>query len=180
MSLRYGRASHRLPNLSPYVVCLLLVVVALAQSSLSPRLALLGVQPNLMLLAVLSWSLLRGGREGLLWAFGGGVLVDILSGAPLGVSSLSLLLVSLLSSQGELAVFGTTLSLPLFVGFVGSLLHDLSFLFMLQLLGWSIDWPTALSKLLLLDAGLNTVFMPLMYVSLRWLHRRTKGAELAW
>jgi cell shape-determining protein MreD len=108
------------------------------------------------------------------------MLIDILSGAPLGISSLSLLLVSLLSSQGELAVFGTTLSLPLVVGFVGSLLHDLSFLFMLQLLGWSIDWPRALWRLLLLDAGLNTVFMPLVYVSLRWLHRRTKAAELAW
>jgi rod shape-determining protein MreD len=133
-----------------------------------------------MLLAVLSWSLLRGGKEGLLWAFGGGMLLDVLSGAPLGSSSLSLLLVSFLSSQGEVTIFGSTLSLPLVVGFVGSLLHDSVFLSMLHLMGWSVDWPTSLFRLLLPAATLNTLFMPVMYVLMRWLHQRTKGTELAW
>jgi len=167
-------------QISPYLVCLLLVVIALAQTTLSPRLALLGVQPNLMLLAVLSWSLLRGGKEGMLWAFGGGVLLDMLSGSPFGTSTLSLLLVSFLSGLGEVMMFRPSLSLRLVASFAGSLLHDSAFLMILQLMGWPVDWPTSLWRLMLLAAGLNTVLMPLVYVLLRWLHRRTKEAELAW
>lgn len=179
-SRELGNTGHGLRVMSPYLVGLLLIVIALAQTTLSPRLALLGVQPNLMLLTVLSWSLLRGWKEGMLWAFGGGLLLDLLSGAPLGTSALSLLLVSFLSSQGEVTMFRTTLSLPLVAGFAGSLLHDSAFLAMLHLMGWSVDWPTSLWRLLLPSAGLNTVFMPLMYVLLHWLHQHTKGAELAW
>jgi rod shape-determining protein MreD len=166
--------------MSPYLVCLLLVVIALAQTTLSPRLALLGVQPNLMLLAVLSWSLLRRGREGMLWGFGGGMLLDTLSGAPFGTSSLSLLLVSFLSGLGEVTIFRTSLSLPLVASFAGSLLHDSAFLTILYLMGWSVDWPTSLWRLILPAAGLNTAVMPVVYILLRWLHQRTKGAELAW
>lgn len=172
--------------MSPYLVCLLLVVIALAQTTLSPRLALLGVQPNLMLLAVLSWSLLRGGKEGILWAFGGGVLLDMLSGVPFGTSTLSLLLVSFLAGLGEVTIFRASPSdclsphLPLVVSFAGSLLHDSTFLTILQLMGWPVGWPTSLWRLMLPAAGLNTVLMPLVYVLLRWLHRRTKEAELAW
>ena len=166
--------------MSPYLVCLLLVLIALAQTTLSPHLALLGVQPNLMLLAVLSWSLLRGGKEGMLWAFGGGMLLDILSAAPLGASSLSLLLVSFLSGLGKVTVFRTTFSLPLLVTFAGSLLHDSAFLTILYLMGWSVDWPTSLWRLMLPAAGLNMVLMPLIYVLLRSLHERTKETDLAW
>jgi rod shape-determining protein MreD len=167
-------------QISPYLVCLLLVVIALAQTTLSPHLALLGAQPNLMLLAVLSWSLLRGGKGGMLWAFGGGMLLDVLSGAPFGTSTLPLLLVSFLSGRGEVAVFRTTLSLPLVASFAGSLLHDSAFLTVLQLMGWPVDWPASLWRLVLPAAGLNTALMPLMYVLLHWLHQHTKEAELAW
>jgi len=166
--------------MSPYLVSLLLVMIALTQTTLSPRLALLGVQPNLMLLTVLSWSLLRRGTDGMLWAFGGGLLIDMLSGAPLGTSCLPLLLVSFFSGLGEVTVFRTSLSVPLLVSFAGSLLHDSVFLTILYLMGWSVDWPTSLWRLILPAAGLNTAFMPLVYVLLRWLHQCTKERELAW
>jgi rod shape-determining protein MreD len=175
-----GRADHGLWIMSPYLVCLLLAAIVLAQTTLSPRLALMGVQPNLMLLAILSWSLLRRGREGMLWAFAGGILLDMVSGAPLGASSISLLLVSFVSGLGEVSVFRTSLSLPLLVSLVGSLLHDAVFLAVLALMGWSVDWPASLWRVMLPAAGLNTAFMPLVYILLRWLHERTKEAELAW
>lgn len=159
---------------------MLLVVTALAQTTLSPCLAILGVQPNLMLLVILCWSLLRGAKEGMLWAFGGGVFLDVLCAAPFGTSTLSLLLVSFLSSLGQVTIFRSSLSPPLVVSFFGSLLHDLLFLTILQLMGWAVDWPTSLWRLMLPAAVLNTALMPLVYVLLRWLHQRTTEAELAW
>ena len=155
-------------------------MTALAQTTLTPRLAILGVQPNLMLLVILSWSLLRGAKAGMVWAIGGGVLLDMLSAAPFGTSTLSLLLVTFLSSLGEVTIFRSSLSPSLVASFFGSLLHDLVFLTILQLMGWVVDWPTSLWRLILPAAGLNTALMPVVYVLLRWLHRRTKEAELAW
>jgi len=174
-------------QISLYLVGLLLVIIALAQTTLSPRLTLLGVQSNLMLLAVLSWSLLRGRREGMVWAFGGGMLLDMLSGASFGISTLSLLLVSSLAGLGEVTIFRVgafretpLLPLPLVASFAGSLLHDLTFLTILQLMGWAVDWPTALWRLMLPSAGLNTALMPPVYLLLRWLDRRTKEAGMVW
>ena len=104
----------------------------------------------------------------------------MLSAAPFGTSTLSLLLVTFLSSLGEVTIFRSSLSPSLVASFFGSLLHDLVFLTILQLMGWVVDWPTSLWRLILPAAGLNTALMPVVYVLLRWLHRRTKEAELAW
>jgi len=166
--------------MSPYLACALLVATALVQTTVGSRLTLLGVQPNFMFLVVFSWSLLRGGREGMLWAFAGGMLLDILSGAPLGVSALSLLLISLLSGLGEATTFRTSFFLLMVGSFAVSLFHDLVFLVILQLMGWSVEWPMVLWRLLFPAAGLNMAFMPAVYALMRWLHRRTKGRELAW
>ena len=166
--------------ISPYLACLLLVGTALAQTTLSPRLAILGVQPNVVLLVVLSWSMLQGGREGMLWGFGGGVFLDLLSGAPFGTSALSLLLVGFLAGLGEASVFRTSLSFPLIVSFASSLLHDVVFLAILWVMGWTVDWATSLWRLVLPAAVLNTALMPLVYGSLGHLHRRANRADLAW
>ena len=166
--------------MSPYIACLLLIAIALAQTTLSPHLTLLGAQPNFMFLAVFSWSLLRGGKEGMLWAFGGGILLGILSGAPFGASSLSLLLISFISGKGEVTIFRTSFPLLMAASFAGSLLHDSAFLIILQLMSWTMDWGISLWRLMLSAAGLNMVFMPLVFVLLRWLHQHTREGELAW
>ena len=54
---------------SPYLLVPFLLVVALFQTTVLPELTVLGIKPELMLLSVLAWSLLRGVEEGLVWAF---------------------------------------------------------------------------------------------------------------
>lgn len=108
------------------------------------------------------------------------MLLDVLSAAPFGTSTLSLLLVSFLSTLGELTVFRASLSPLLVASFFGSLLHDLAFLTILQLMGWAVDWPTTLWRMMLPAAGLNTAVMPVVYLLLLWLHRRNTETELVW
>ena len=64
----------------------LLGLLALLQSSLLPPFSIIGAHPDLILLAVVSWTLQRGLTEGLTWAFVGGLWLEALSGAPLGLS----------------------------------------------------------------------------------------------
>jgi rod shape-determining protein MreD len=75
-----------------YVVIPLVILLAIAQASVLPAFPLFGVAPALWLVVAVAWSLLRGMREGLIVAFVGGLVIDLLSTAPLGITSLSLML----------------------------------------------------------------------------------------
>ena len=75
-----------------YLAIPLVALLAIAQATLLPAFSILGVTPGLWLVVVFAWSLLRGMREGLILAFIGGIIVDLISAAPLGVTTLSLML----------------------------------------------------------------------------------------
>ena len=68
----------------------MLFLLALAESSLWPTLVGTRLKPELVLIASSVWAALSG-TEGFFWAAGGGLLLDILSGAPLGANSVALM-----------------------------------------------------------------------------------------
>jgi rod shape-determining protein MreD len=140
----------------------------------------MGVKPNLMLLMVVSWSLLRGAQEGVLWALVGGMGLDLLSGAPFGTSTVALVTLSLLAGVGELSVFRTHLTLPLIATLVASLAHNLFSLLLLHLRGFSIDWADSLIQVVLPSTLINVLLAPFVYRALYWLHRKTGREEMAW
>ncbi|HVD01284.1 MAG TPA: rod shape-determining protein MreD [Candidatus Dormibacteraeota bacterium] len=63
---------------------------AILQVTLAPRLEVAGAFPNLVLLAVVGWTLVRGAASGLRWAIAGGLLLDLVAPGPLGVHALAL------------------------------------------------------------------------------------------
>ena len=74
-----------------YLVIPLMAVLVILQSAVLPNFTILGVIPQLMFVATIAWALLRGLREGLVWAFVAGLLADLFSAGPLGVTSLALM-----------------------------------------------------------------------------------------
>ena len=70
---------------------LLLLVLAVAESSLLPPVLASNIRPNLILVVSAVWTALRG-SDGFAWALGGGLMLDLMSSVPLGLTSLSLLL----------------------------------------------------------------------------------------
>ena len=68
------------------------LVAALLQASVVPFIAVGGARPNLVVLVAASWSVAAGAREGVWWAFVGGLAADLLSGGPLGAQALAALL----------------------------------------------------------------------------------------
>jgi rod shape-determining protein MreD len=91
---------------------LVLVLGALVQATiLSP---ILGAgRPDLVLLLVLSWSILRGSAEGTIGGIAGGLALDLLSGVPFGLHTSLLGLIAALTALGEANLFRG--NLPLFV-----------------------------------------------------------------
>jgi rod shape-determining protein MreD len=123
---------------------------------------------------VISWIVLRGLEEGLIWALMGGLSLDLLSGAPFGVFTLAMLLVALATNLSHGRVFGSSIVLPLSLTFPLSLLFNGLAVLFLMLLGRPIGWNEAFLHTLLPVAVFNTAVMififPLLYLLNRFLH----------
>ncbi|MBL7202215.1 MAG: rod shape-determining protein MreD [Anaerolineae bacterium] len=166
--------------MNPYLMLTTLFGLAVLQSTVMPRIHILGVHPDLMLMVVTSWSLLRGSEEGMLWALIGGAIVDLFSAAPFGVCTLSLLIVSFLSGLGERHIFRFDLLIPILVIPVVSLVYGGLTLVLLRVLGWTAGWRDSLTQVLLPFSLVNTLLMPLVYLIMRTLYRRTARKETSW
>src|SRR5579883_1758429 len=79
------------------VATLLLAALAVLQVSMFARFSIAGAAPQVVLLSVVAWSLVRGPIEGIYWGFAGGLLYDFASGGPIGVSALAMLAVFIAS-----------------------------------------------------------------------------------
>src|SRR5256885_15939880 len=60
------------------------LAAALLQGTVAPLIAVGGARPSLPILVAASWSIAAGAREGVWWAFLGGIGSDPISGGPLG------------------------------------------------------------------------------------------------
>ena len=67
------------------------LAAALLQGTVAPLVALGGARPSLPILVAASWSVAAGAREGVWWAFLGGLVSDLISGGPLGAFALAAL-----------------------------------------------------------------------------------------
>jgi rod shape-determining protein MreD len=158
----------------------LLCVLALLQSTLLPQLQVLGVQPDLVLLVVVSWSLLRGSEEGMVWALIGGLALDVLSSAQLGVNTLPLLLIGFLTGLWQRGLVRLEVLVPLGAIPIATLVYQGAMVALLKLLGWPGTWQAAFRYAILPTTLVNTLLMPLVYILMRWIHRRTGDENMEW
>jgi rod shape-determining protein MreD len=151
----------------------LLGFVAIVQTVVGPRLAVFGVRPDLLLLLVVAWSLFNGSHSGILWAFVGGLWMDILSGGPMGGSSLALMAASLVTGLGHNRLFRSNPFVPLVAAIVGTLVYSLVYLGTLALVGHRLSFLETFVGLVLpaivYNSTLMLLFTPLLS---RWLERR--------
>lgn len=110
------------------------VVASLLELTIAPYLEIGGARPTFVLVFTVIWTLTAGFEGGLMWAFVGGLMIDLLAPRPLGTTVFLLLLaVGTTSIVGRalaggrylvpiLAVFLITLG---YVGLLGILLSTL-------------------------------------------------------
>lgn len=133
----------------------LLALLAMLQSAVFAHLRLLDGRPDLVLLAVVGWGLAGRGTEAMIWGLCGGLLLDLLSGAPFGISAISLVLTAYLLSLLEGRLWGMHPLLPPAAALLGTaLLHGLG-LASLLLTGRALDLAAAATRVILPSAFLN-------------------------
>lgn len=72
-----------------YLVIPIMIGLMILQSAVLPHFPIFNVVPQFWFLITVAWALLRGWREGLVLAFIAGILIDLFSATPLGVTSLA-------------------------------------------------------------------------------------------
>lgn len=106
-------------------------------------------------------------EEGLTWALIGGLSLDFISGAPFGVFSLAMVVVTVVTGLSQGRVLGSSIVMPLSLIFPLSLLFNTLALLLLNLLGRPIGWVEAFSNVLLyvalFDTGVMLLIFPLLY-----------------
>lgn len=129
-------------NRSLYVAIPLMAVLAVLQATVLSRFPVAGVVLQPALLVALAWGLLRGPWEGMVWAFIGGLLLDLFSVGPVGVTSLALMaavpiLVRARQSLPEENVLLTALLLV-----AGFAIYFVIYLIVIQVAGYGSNWQT--------------------------------------
>lgn len=150
--------------MTPWMV--ILVAVAFIQHVVLPHVTFFGAHPNLMLVVIVAWGLLRGNRDGLIWALVGGVLLDLFSLAPIGTATLPLLIVMFLVGLLEFTAFRVVIWLPIATVFVATPLFQLLALVVIKSLGWETGWGRTV-ELLLPMATFNALLMVIIFPLMR-------------
>ena len=163
-----------------YLIVPLLAIVAILQSTLVSHFRIWGVFADLPLLVVVSWGLLRGSREGLIWGFIAGLAVDLFSGAPFGAATFGLMAAGSLSGLGQSTVFRSQLFLPLIAVLLATVVYDMLFLLVVWISGYPVSWLDSLFRLVLPSAALNAALTPVVFVIMRWLNTRFGREEMEW
>ncbi|MBE9508481.1 MAG: rod shape-determining protein MreD [Chloroflexi bacterium] len=150
------------------------------QSVLLSRVNLWGARPDLMLLFVLTWAAVRDVDEGLVWGFVGGLIVDLLSGGPLGATALALLAVAFLAGQPWGRGIGSPVVRLLLLALASALVYHLILLTTLAWTGHTVGWGFSLLRVAVPSAVLNTLLAPFVQQPVAWLGQkvRRKGLTL--
>ena len=162
----------------PYLLLLALGLAALAQVSLLPAIEVAGVWPDLTLVIVVAWTLLRGVRSALIWALVAGVWLDLIFGGPFGMYTLGLVAATLVAGLGGKTIFRSHLLLAIGMVAAATVVQNLIQLLLLWLTGATFVLQDALLRLTLPEVAYNMIAMVIVYPLLAWVNRATERERL--
>lgn len=147
----------------------LLTVAAVLQSAVFNHVRFLNGGFDLILIAVVAWSLAQHGNEGPVWGFVGGLFADTLSGGPMGAMTLGLVSVAALIIITEGRFYKANWPVAMLASVLGTLMHHLIYLTVLAFSGRPVQLADQLTLVTLPSSILNFLLMLPMYQSAKWL-----------
>lgn len=154
----------------------LLFGAALLQSTILARLPADLVRPDLVLILVWSWGILRGPERAILWATIGGFALDLLSATPFFSNAFALGIVGFTAWLAlELRLRNRPIWIPLSAVPI-TVLYYLVLSLILALTGWPLELWATLTQVALPAAIANTLVMPVLYFLLAYVARRSRPA----
>ena len=120
------------------------IILAMLQAVFFSYVPVLGVTIQVLPAFVIAWALLRGrgSADTVIFAFCAGILVDLLSIGPLGLTAISLMIAVVALFPIQANVETSRVILPIMLAGVAMLTFLLANLLMLQLGNYDISWNT--------------------------------------
>lgn len=157
-----------------YIGAPLLLVAAVLQSTWVEELHVLGGRPDLVLLLVVTWGVIRGANDGAVWGFIGGMLCDALSGGAMGMWTLALTMVGYLAGQPWVYALGPTVIRLALMSALGTLVGHGVLLSTMALMGYPVSFGRAFQTVAGPAALLNLLLSPFAFTLLVWFHQRSQ------
>jgi len=155
----------------------ILALAAVLQVTIVPQFGYLGGRPDLVVLLVMAWALNSSLEEGVIWAFAGGLLKDLLSAMPTGTSVVGLVILVFAIHFIRRQIYRVSIVSLVWITLLGSFFYQLTVLVMMLLMGFQ---SAALGRfgIAVLASDLTYVIFPTMVYNLilifpvYWLVRR--------
>lgn len=160
-----------------YVAVPFLLLVALVEASIAPSFPVFGAHPDLMLVLLASWAVVRGPEEAMVLAPVGGAWLDLLGPAPFGVTILALAPLVLLALINELGLISSELLIALIVAAVGTILYYTVQVAVLDVVGYADASLAGLRAALFPGTLVNAALVPVLYFPLRAVTRGSRSAR---
>lgn len=155
-----------------YLSLPILVVAAALQASLMPQVRINDGQPDLVVLLVLIWSVNASLEEGLVWAFVGGLVEDILSITPLGSSVIVLVVIVFIIEEFRQRLYQINILLLIGLLMGATLLKHVVLLIIMGLMGLGFNLLETIRFILLPTLFYNLILFLPVFLVLRFIQRR--------
>jgi len=161
-------------NASVYIAIPVMLILSVVQTAVLPHFSVFHLSPQLPLLVALAWGSLRGLDEGMIWAFIGGICMDLFSISPLGVTALGYMVAVTAVLWLQQAFPTSRIILPLILAALATVIYLVLNLILLRMLGQisTLQAITGLWPLVLLNVAAMLPIYWLLYTVDRVVHPR--------
>ena len=139
------------------------VAASLLQTSAMPSISVLGVQPNLVLILILSWAIVRGLREAMVVVPMGALTLGLMGGQSAGMILLAAMPIVLLTQIREARIIQGDFLLAVLLIVLSTLAYESILLAALRLNGETADWWGSLVNIAVPAAIVNAILVPPLY-----------------
>ena len=151
----------------------LIVAAVVLQSTVMPQFRILGGEPDLVFLIVLSWSINGRLEQNVAWSFLGGITQDLLSAAPTGASVIGLILIVFSIDRLRQQIYHIGFLLIVALVIVGTFVQKTIFMIVAAFGGFTIYPLENLTYVILPNIAYNLVFIWPIYWFIRRIQRRS-------
>jgi rod shape-determining protein MreD len=141
----------------------ILLIAAVVQTTIGHALAVRGVPADLVLVLVVCRGLIAGSGDGVWWGFIGGLILDLLSGAPAGAQALGLTVCGYLAGAGQRSPLQHRFLAPLGLVVISTVFFRLALALTLRVAGQPVAVGWGLLHVLVMSLLGNLVLTPIVY-----------------
>ncbi|MBI5671384.1 MAG: rod shape-determining protein MreD [Chloroflexi bacterium] len=160
-----------------YISLPILALAAALQASIVPQFSILGGRPDLVFLLVISWALNAPLAQGVVWAFVGGIMQDLLSAAPTGTSVIGLVVIVFALDAFRQQVYRVGFVTIMWVVLAGTLLQQAIVTIVLLVSGFDVPIISNIGYVVLPTVFYNFLLVFPVYFVTRRLQKRVAGRE---